>query len=137
MSQPIEPRKLLAMPPEEVLKFYPSLELDIWVFEKVLQGPFDIVAETRGAGAVPSFTRKFSDCYPLLIMAIMSSQKIEISVDDGAFVEAVNLGQLVRKNAIQMWKVRDGDMVGYGRTFPEAIAKYMICKTFNIRSPLK
>ena len=70
-------------------------------------------------------------------MAIMSSQKIEISVDDGAFVEAVNLGQLVRKNAIQMWKVRDGDMVGYGRTFPEAIAKYMICKTFNIRSPLK
>ena len=137
MSQPIEPRKLLAMSPEEVLKFYPSMELDIWVFEKVLQGPFDIVEETRGAGAVPSFTRKFSDCYPLLIMAIMSCQKLEISADEGNFVEAVSLGQLVRKNDIRTWRVRDGDINGYGRTFPEALAKFMICKTFDIRSPLK
>ena len=129
----LEPRKLLAMPPEEALKFYPSMELDIYVFEKVLQGPFDVVKETRGLGMVPSFSRQFKDCYPLLIMAIMSSPKLEISADEGAFVEAVRLGQLVRKNEIRMWRIKDGDIVGYGRTFPEAICKFMICKTFDIK----
>lgn len=129
----LEPRKLLEMPPDEALKFYPSLELDIWVFEKVLQGPFDVVMETRGTGMVPSFSRKFSDCYPLLIMAIMSSPRLDISVDEGAFVEAVRKGQIVRKNEIKMWRIKDGDFVGYGRTFPEAICKFMICKTFEIK----
>jgi hypothetical protein len=130
----IEPRKLFDMPPVEVLKFYPSLELDIYVFEKVLQGPFDVVAETRGLSMVPSFSRKFSDCYPLLIMAIMSSQRLEVSADEGAFVEAVRKGQIVRKNEIRTWKIKDGEFSGYGRTFPEALCKFMICKTFNIRA---
>jgi hypothetical protein len=129
----LEPRKLLNMPVEEVLKFYPSMELDIYVFDKVLQGPYDIVEETRGLAMVPSFSRKFGDCYPLLIMAIMSSPKLEISADEGAFVEAVRKGQMVRKNEIRTWRVKDGDTVGYGRTFPEAICKFMICKTFNIK----
>ena len=119
--------------PEEVLKFYPSLELDIWVFEKVLQGPFDIVEETKNLGLIPNFSRRFGDCYPLMIMAIMSSPNINISVDEGAFYEAIQKGQLVRKNEIKMWRVRDRDIVGYGRTFPEAICKFMICKTFNIK----
>lgn len=131
----LEPRKLFEMPPEDVLKFYPSLELDIYIFEKVLQGPYDIVEETRGSSMIPSFSRKFSDCYPLLIMAIMSSEKLEICADEGAFAEAVRKGQMVRKNEIRTWRIKDVDTVGYGRTFPEAICKFMICKTFNIRSP--
>ena len=123
----------MAMPPEEVLKFWPSMELDIWVFEKVLQGPYDVVEELRGAGMVPSFSRDFKVCYPLLIMAVMSSQDIKISVDEGAFYEAVSRGQMVRKNEIRTWRIKDGDIVGYGRTFPEALCKFMICKTFNIK----
>ncbi len=129
----LEPRKLLDMPVDEVLKFYPSMELDVYVFEKVLQGPFDVVEETKALHVLPQFSRKFSDCYPLLIMAIMSSEKLEVSADEGAFVEAVRRGQLVRKNEIRVWRVRDGDIVGYGRTFPEAICKFMICRTFGVR----
>ena len=129
----LDPRKLLDTPPAEALKFYPSFELDVYIFEKVLQGPFDVVAEVRGVNLIPSFSRKFSDCYPLLIMAIMSSPKLEISADEGAFVEAVRQGQLVRKNEIRVWRVRDGDIVGYGRTFPESLCKFMICKTFSIK----
>ena len=130
---PIEPRKLLAMPPEEVLKFWPSLELDIWIFEKVLQGPFDVVVETHGTGIIPQFSRRFGDCYALLIMAIMSCPKLEISADEGSFVGAVKAGQLLRKNEIRMWSIKDGPFVGYGRTFPEAICKFMICRTYNIK----
>lgn len=133
MSQPIEPRKLMQMPAEEVLKFYPSMELDIWIFEKVLQGPYDVVEELRGGSVIPSFSREFKSCYPLLIMAVMSSPKLEVSADEGAFYEAVQKGQLVRSNAIRIWRVRDGEFVGFGRTFPEAICKFMICKTFGIR----
>ena len=129
----LEPRKLLDQPPEEMLKFYPSLELDIWLFEKVLLGPFDVVEETKNLNIVPQFSRKFGDCYPLLIMAIMSSDKLEVSADEGAFAEAVRKGQMVRKNEIRTWRVKDGDLVGYGRTFPEAICKFMICKTFDIK----
>lgn len=129
----LEPRKLLDMPPEEALKFYPSMELDIWVFDKVLQGPYDIVDELKANNAIPSFSREFKSCYPLLIMAIMASPKIEISVDEGAFHEAVMKGQMVRKNEIKLWRIRDGEIVGYGRTFPEAICKFMICRTFGIK----
>ena len=130
----IEPRKLMDMPPREVLKFWPSMELDIYVFEKVLQGPFDVVEELRGAGIVPSFSRDFKACYPLFIMAAMSHPKIEISANGSNFMEAISRGQMVRKNDITTWRVKDGDIVGYGRTLPESLVKFMICSTFNIRN---
>ena len=130
---PIVPRKLLDMPPEEVLKYHPSLELDVYVFEKILQGPFDIVEETKSLALLPSFSRKFADCYPLLIMAIMAAEKLEISADEGVFAEAVRAGQMVRKNEIRCWRIKDGAISGYGRTFPEALCKYMVAKTFGIK----
>lgn len=131
--KPMEPKKLFDITPEEILKFWPSIDLDIWVFEKVLQGPYDVIEELKATHVIPSFSRDYKACYPLLIMAVMSSRNIEVSVDEGFFYEALARGQMLRKNEIKTWKIKDGDIVGYGRTFAEAICKFMICKTFNIR----
>jgi hypothetical protein len=127
----LTPRKLLDMPPDEILRLPPCMDLDRYILEKVLDGPLDLLEET-GLTA-PMFSRNLGHCYPVLIMCVVDGDPLTVSVDDSIYESAARAGQIVRKTEVKSWCVSSGNHKGYGRTFPEAVCKLAICKKFDIR----
>ena len=128
---PIVPRKLADMPPEEILRLPPCMDLDKFVLDRVLEGPVELLEET--GVSVPMFSRNFGHAYPVLIKTVLDGQPITIHVDPVNFESAKAAGQIVRKTEVNTWRLEMGEYVGYGRSFPEAICKLAICKKFEIR----
>lgn len=126
----ITPRKISEMPPEEILRMYPCMDLDRYILEKVLEGPLELLDEVNVSS--PMFSRNLGQCYPLLIMCVVDGDSITINVDEANFESAVAAGQMVRKNSIKTWCLSSGKYKSWGRTFPEAICKLAICRKFNI-----
>jgi hypothetical protein len=126
----IEPRKIGDMPPKEVLRLYPSIDLDKFVLDKVLDGPLDFIEET--GASLPMFSQRLGACYPIIISLTNNNEELRIQSGLEFFAEAIVNGQMVRKTETVTWKVSDGKYVGYGRVLSEAICKLAICRKFDI-----
>jgi hypothetical protein len=115
------------MPIERALALPPSLELDMYIFQHIIQGPEDML-EGMNIGRLPAFSRKFGDCQILLIKAIMELGCLSVICDPGYFHEAQLKGFMVRKTPCIVWRVsaQTDKYVGYGRNFEEALCKLHI-----------
>ena len=121
----ITPLSVKHMPVERALALPPSMELDMYVFSNIVDGP-DEMMQDENIGRLPSFSRKFGDCQMLLVKVVMELGQISVVMDPGLFGEAVAKGFMVRKTPCIVWRISAADFVGYGRNFEEALCKLLI-----------
>ena len=131
MTDGIKPFLPQEITPERALALPPSLELDMFIYARILDGPEEVLSPTR-VGSLPSFSRKLSDCGPILIMAMMELGEVKIMVDPVFFHEAKAKGFMVRDRQVPTWRLESvqHDVVAYGRTFPEVLCKALIWNKF-------
>jgi hypothetical protein len=121
----IRPLAVKDIPYARALALPPSLELDMFVFANVLQGPDEMLA-AENMGRLPGLSRKFGDCQMLLIMAVKELGSLTVDVDPGFFEIAVAEGFIVRKKPCVVWRIAAATAAGYGRNFEEALCKLLI-----------
>lgn len=121
----IKPMLSWNIPFERAIALPPGLELDMYVFANVLQGPHDAVSPDR-IGGLPGFSRKFGDCHMLLVMASQELGALTVESGPELFELASKAGFMARKNPCITWRISAGGVVGYGRNFEEALCKLLI-----------
>ena len=127
----INPKPVGAMTPKDALLMYPSMDLDRWLFLRVLDGPEDF------PGSMPRLSQNYGESQPLMLQTLMTSGAVTIDIGPEYFEEAIAASQIHRKTPGPLWKMTSGDFVGYGRCFAEAIAKLSICRVYGLKDPRK
>lgn len=125
----INPKPVQNMTPQDALLMYPSMDLDRWLFLRVLDGPEDF------PGSMPRLSQNFGECQPLMLQTVMTTGAVTIDISPEYFEEGIAARQLHRKTPGPLWKMTSGEYVGYGRNFAEAIAKLSICRVFDLKDP--
>ena len=127
MIDGIKPFSPQDIPPERALALPPSLELDMFIYSRILDGPEDALHPTR-VGSLPSFSRRLSDCGPMLIMVMMELGPVNLDISPDFFHEAKAKGFMVRDRQVPTWRLESAKVgvVAYGRTFPEVLCKALI-----------
>lgn len=125
----INPRAIQDMTPQDALLMYPSMDLDRWLFLRVLDGPEDF------PGHMPRLSQNFGECQPLVLQTLMTSGAVTIDISPEYFEEAIAARQIHRKTPGPLWRMTSGEYVGYGRNFAEAISKLSICRLFDLKNP--
>lgn len=121
----IKPMAVRDMPKARAIALPPSLELDLYMMLKVLDGPEDFARE-ENFGRLPGFSRRFGDAQMLLIKAINELGPLNFSMDPSYFPEAKAAGFFMRETPCVTWRVSCGSGVAYGRSFGEALCKMLI-----------
>lgn len=106
--------------PETYLSGRAGFQLDVFVFEYVLDGLVDGVRPEQ----VPSFSRRAEAAKVLMIKMLMENPDEHMLVCFGDHWDlARQAGQVVNDKPIKMWRVAIGNSVGFGKTYEEAVAK--------------
>ena len=113
------------IPYERALALPPSMDLDIFMWHNVLEGPEDILLPDN-VGRMPALSRRFGDCQLVLLKAIHELGAINIAVDPNLFEEARAKGFIIRQRPCIVWRIEASGVVGYGRSFEEAMCKLLI-----------
>lgn len=114
------------MPLDRALALPPCMDLDMYVWANVLEGPHDMLTGDK-IGSLPGLSRSLGQCGPVLAMAMMEYGPLTMSVSSGHFMEAAEKGFVIRKRPCPMWKIHSaGGQEGFGRTFPESLCKFLM-----------
>jgi hypothetical protein len=126
----IEPMRSQDIPYERAKALPPCLELDMFMFANILEGPDDMLLP-ENLGRMPGLSRKYGDSQMLLLKAVHELGRITIDVDPNLFEVAVEKGFFVRKTPCIVWRVASDDFVGYGRNFEEALCKLLMVAKYE------
>lgn len=121
----IVPMSATAMPYERALALPPCLDLDMFVWHNILEGPEEAL-ESDKIGHLPAVSRKYGDSQLCMLKAIHELGKMTIEVDPSFFQAAVDGGYMIRKTPCVVWRVEADGVVGYGRNLGEAMCKLLI-----------
>jgi len=121
----IRPMRAQDMDFKRALAMAPCLDLDVFVFAKVLDGPEEMM-ESSNMASIPAFSRVFGACHMLLIKAMNELGAMTIEMGPQFFDEASFRGYMVRKTPCPVWKITAGKIIGFGRNFEEAVCKLLI-----------
>ena len=116
--------------PERAIGLPPSLELDMFMFANVLQGPEDML-RTENLGQMPSLSRKYGASQMVLLMAVHELGQLSVDVSPTYFGVAKEKGFIVRKTECIVWKIAAATATGYGRSFEEALCKLLIAAKYE------
>jgi hypothetical protein len=115
------------MDPKRALAMAPCMDLDVYVFAKILEGPEDMLEPSR-MPSIPAFSRVFGACHMLLIKAVHEFGPLRVDMNPAYFGAAIACGFMIRKTPCPVWKISNQgcSVIGYGRSFEEALCKMFI-----------
>ena len=125
----IKPMSVNDMPYERALAMPPCLDLDMFVWHNILEGPEEAF-ESERIGHLPALSRKYGDSQLVMLMVIHEMGSINIAVDAAYFPEAAMKGFMVRKTPCVVWRIEASGVVGYGRNIGEALCKLLIVNKY-------
>lgn len=118
------------IPYERALASPPSMELDMFVWQNILEGPEDMLSPDN-VGRMPALSRRYGDGQLVLLKAIHELGTLSVAVDSGYFHEEMLNGFITRKTPCVTWRIEAGTIVGYGRSFEEALCKLLIVAKYK------
>jgi hypothetical protein len=117
------------MPYERALALPPCLDLDMFVWHNILEGPEEAL-EGDKIWHLPAVSRQYGASQMVMLMAIHELGKLTIEVDPTLFNAAVENGHMIRKTPCVVWRVEASGIAGYGRNLGEALCKLLIVRKY-------